>query len=173
MIFNLYDWTSNAILATPVANVKDTSIVEAFKASIEYLTKRGLEPSFNIINNVASKTIQKCLEDNDIKIQLIEPHNHCVNTARQSIQTFKNHLIAGFCTIDRDCLAAIWSKFIPQAQDSLNMLRTSRIHPKVSVFNPPETRTSWGTRALDAFYVSPAPQHYIDAGNSLSHPQEA
>ena len=183
-IFILYDWSSNAILATPVTDVKDSTIVKTFQENVEYLTKRGFKPSFNIIDNVASKTVQSYLQTNDIKIQLVEPHNHRVNAAERAIQTFKNHLIAGFCTIDTACPATIWSKFIQQAQDSLNMLRTSRVHPKLSaynvlegthdfnkvpwcpigtratIFNPPETRTSWGTRALDAFYISPAPQHY-------------
>ena len=73
------------------------------------------------MDNVASKTVQTHLEDEDIKIQLVEPHNHRVNVAERAIQTFKNHCIAGFSTIDENCPTAIWDKFIPQAQDSLNM----------------------------------------------------
>ena len=100
-----------------------------------YLAKRGFKPCFDIIDNVASKPVQAYLKANDIKIQLVEPHNHRVNAAERAIQTFKNHLIAGFCTIDRDCRAVIWSKFTPQAQDSLNMLRTLRVHPKGSTYH--------------------------------------
>ena len=64
------------------------------------------------------------------------------------------------------------------------MLRTSRVHPKLSAYsilkgihdfnrhpcappgtqatisNPPETRTSFGPHAIDAWYIGPAPQHY-------------
>ena len=64
------------------------------------------------------------------------------------------------------------------------MLRTSRVHPKISafhclegvhdfnrvpfappgqratIFNSPETRPSWGPRALDAWYANPAWHHY-------------
>eukprot|EP00972_Heterocapsa_arctica_P020298 2995012-Heterocapsa_arctica.AAC.1 len=64
------------------------------------------------------------------------------------------------------------------------MLRTSRVHPQLSafhvlegqhdfnrvpmappgtrgtIFNPPETRSSWGPRAVDAWYLSPAWDHY-------------
>ena len=64
------------------------------------------------------------------------------------------------------------------------MLRTSRVHPKLSafhvlegqhdfnrvpfgpsgtratIFNPPETRGSFGPRALDGWYVGPAWDHY-------------
>jgi hypothetical protein len=31
---------------------------------------------------------------------------------------------------------------------------------RATIFNPPETRTSWGPRAIDAWYIGPAPQHY-------------
>ena len=64
------------------------------------------------------------------------------------------------------------------------MLRTSRVHPKFSafhvlegqhdfnrlpfgppgtrgtIFNPPETRGSYGPRALECWYVGPAWDHY-------------
>ncbi len=58
-IFILYDWTSNAILATPIPNATDTAMVEAFKKNIEYLAPHGFKPKFNVMDNVASKTIKK------------------------------------------------------------------------------------------------------------------
>ena len=118
-----------------------------------------------------------------MNIQLVEPHNHRVDAAERAIQTFKNHLISGLSTCDASFPSLLWNKIVPQAQDSLNMLLTSRVHPKLSVysvlevihdfnrhpwdppgtratmFNPPETRTSFGPRAIDAWYIGPAPQH--------------
>ena len=97
---------------------------------------------------------------------------------------FKNHLIAGLCTCDTNFPSLLWSHLVQQAQDSLNMLRTSRVHPKLSayhvlkgphdfnhvpfappgtratIFAPPETRTSFGPRAIDCWYVGPAYNHY-------------
>ena len=57
-IFVLYDWTTNAILATPVKDVKEGSTISAFKNNVEYLSKRGFQPTFNIIDNIASKAIR-------------------------------------------------------------------------------------------------------------------
>ena len=80
--------------------------------------------------------------------------------------------------------SVLWDKIIRQLQDSLNMLQTSRVHPQLSafhvleghhdfnrvpfgppgtrgtIFNPPEVRTSWGPRALDAWYLGPSWDHY-------------
>ena len=183
-VFILYDWTSNAILATPIATATDEQMIKAFKENIEYLTSRGFKPSFNVIDNVASKAIKEYLVNEGIEMQLVEPNNHRANAAERAIQTFKNHFIAGLSIGDKDFPTILWCKLIKQAQDSLNILRTSRVHPKIlarhclegahdfnrhpwappatraTIFNPPETRTSWGSRAIDAWYVGPAWDHY-------------
>ena len=57
-IFILCDWTTNAILATPIKDAKATTIVQAFKQNVEYLSKRGFKPSFNIIDNVATAAVK-------------------------------------------------------------------------------------------------------------------
>ena len=67
-VFILYDWTSNAILAEPVANTKDKTLVATFKDKVEYLAKQGFKPALNILDNVASKTVRTYLKSKDIKI---------------------------------------------------------------------------------------------------------
>ena len=98
-IFIMYDWTTNAILATPIKDAKAETIVDCFKTNVRYLAKQGFKPTYNIIDNVASKAVQTYLENEaKMKVQLVEPYNHCVNAAERAIQTFKNHMIAGLCT---------------------------------------------------------------------------
>ena len=117
-------------------------------------------------------------------MQLVKPHNHRSNAAERVIQTFKNHTIAGLCTCDEYFPSVLWCKLIKQAKDTLNMLHTSRVHPNLSAYHvlevphdfnrvpfaPPgtratilntsETRTSWGPRAMDTWYLSPTYDHY-------------
>ena len=77
-LFIMYDWSSNSILAQPIENTKDETIIRAFKEKIDYLTQRGFKPRFNILDNIASKAIIKYLkEECKIGIQLVAPHNHC------------------------------------------------------------------------------------------------
>eukprot|EP00978_Attheya_sp_CCMP212_P037913 scaffold182980_cov35-Attheya_sp.AAC.1 len=66
----MYDWTTNAILATPIKDAKADTIVDNFKQHIEYLKKRGFKPVFNIIDNVATKAVKAYLETEDIQMQL-------------------------------------------------------------------------------------------------------
>jgi len=129
-VFILYDWTSNAILAIPISDARDEIMIEAFRQNIEYLTKQGFKPTFNIIENFASNGIKAYLESEDIGIQLVEPNNHRVNATERATQTFKNHCIAGLCTCDVNFPTLLWCKLIRQCQDTLYMLRTSRVYPK-------------------------------------------
>ena len=161
-------------------------MVRMFKGQIHYLTKRGFKPTFNIIDNVASKAIRKFLEEEIIGFQLVEPHNHRVNAAERAFQTFKNLYISGLATCDEHFPTILWSRLIKHCQDSINMLRTPCVHPKVlayhclegvldfnrvpwappgtraTIFNPPEIRSSWGPRALNAWYVGPVRHHYCN-----------
>ena len=99
-VFILYDWTSNSILATPLTDASEASIIEAFQRNIKYLKNRGFKPKFNIMDNVASKAVKSYLEEAKVALQLVEPHNHRVNAAERAIQTFKNHFISGLSVGD-------------------------------------------------------------------------
>ena len=89
-------------------------------------------------------------------MQLFEPHNHQINAAEKAIQTTKDHLIAGLCTRNTNFLAQLWEKTIRQGRDTLNRLRTSRVHPQLSSYTVLEgvhdfnknPMTPPGTRAI-------------------------
>ena len=80
LVLVMYDLSSNSILAEPIANTKDETIIGVFKERIVYLTERGFKPKFNILDNIASKAIAKFLKiECKIGIQLVEPHDHQAN----------------------------------------------------------------------------------------------
>ena len=58
-MFIMYNWSSNLIIAEPIANTKGETIIGVFREKIEYLMKRGFKPRFNIFDNIASKAIIK------------------------------------------------------------------------------------------------------------------
>ena len=89
----MYDWTTNAILATPMKDAKSETIVECFKQNITYLSKRGYKPVYNVIDNVATKAIKTYMESEKIEVQFVTPYDHRVNGAERAIQTFKIHTI--------------------------------------------------------------------------------
>ncbi len=69
--------------------------------------------------------VQSFFKEQQMKIQIVEPHNHRVNAAERAIQKFKDHFIAGLCTVNKAFPIQLWDQLLEQAYDLLNMLRTS------------------------------------------------
>ena len=82
---------------------------------------------------------------------------HQRNAAERAIQTFKNHFIGGFFSVNPDLSFKLWDILLDQATITINLMRKYRINPNISAhenlfgifdfnhtpFAPP------GTRILD------------------------
>ncbi len=134
-VFVIYDWTTNAILVEPIENAKDKTLIRVFNKKLAYLTKRDFKPKFNILDNVARKALQEYFEKEDVKIQLVESHNHRVNASKRAVQTFKNLLLLGLSMCDNEFPLALWSHLVRQCKAACNLLRTLQAHPKLSVYH--------------------------------------
>jgi hypothetical protein len=95
--------------------------------------------------------------------------------AERAIVTFKEHVIAGLATVDRNCPLQLWDEFLHQVWLTLNLFRFSRQHPSKSaneevhgpcdfnktpivlivtkglVYDDPAIRASWVPHRTDAF----------------------
>ena len=174
-----------AYVAEPVTDLKDATIVAALKKIFELLVHLGHKPTINVTDNQVARPIKEYLRTQECEWQFVEPSNHRVNAAERAIQTFKGHMISGFCTTDSAWLVQLWDQLTEQGFITLNLCRTSRrdptklachslygkrydwnAHPmappgtRAVVYENPNRRTSWGTRALDAWYCGPALDHY-------------
>jgi hypothetical protein len=168
----------------PIANVDDRSIFAAYKEVFETLEAKGYKPKMNVMDNQATKYIKKFLTEKECDLQLVEPHNHRVNAAERAIQTFKDAFIAALATTDREFPLQLWDRLAPQVQDTLNLLRASRINPNILAYEAlngpynwdryplahpgckaiineaPAVRGSWASRGTDAWYLGPSADHY-------------
>jgi hypothetical protein len=115
---------------------------------------------------------------------LVEPHNHRVNAAECTIQTFKDHFISALTTTDSEFPLQLWDKLTSQVENTLNLMRASRINPNISAYEalrgpndwnrfplaPPgckaiiykflDAQGSWGCRGTDEWYLGPLIDHY-------------
>jgi hypothetical protein len=139
----------------------------------------------NITDNQAVTALKDYLAKEQCAWQSVGPNNHRVNAAERAIQTFKNHFISGLCTTNKNFPLQLWDQLATQeAQDTLNLLRTSRHDPsksayaalngaydfnkwpmappgtKAIIWESPTSRQSWAPRGIDAWYVGPAKDHY-------------
>jgi hypothetical protein len=136
------------------------------------------------MDNEASAALKQFLHSKDIQFQLVPPHVHHRNAAERSIQTFKNHVIAMLCSRDKQFPIHLWDRLIPQAVITLNLLRKSRLNPKLSahvklhglfdynktplappgtkliMHEKPDHRGSWSPHGLNGWYIGPEMEHY-------------
>eukprot|EP00957_Ditylum_brightwellii_P198252 15106312-Ditylum_brightwellii.AAC.1 len=129
-----YDYDSNAILAIPVPNRSDPTIIKAVSYIYDYLTNSGFKPALNVLDSEVPAAVKCCLIKTGAKYQLVEPNNNCGNTAEHAICTFKEHFIAELCTTDKDFPIRQWNDLIEQAFITLNLLCMSISNPQLSSY---------------------------------------
>jgi hypothetical protein len=183
-ILTLYDYDSNSISTEPMKIITDAEMIRAYTSLHKQLINAGLKPELQVMDNECSKEFRQYLTDENIDVQLVPPHLHRQNAAERAIQTFKNHFVAGLCSVNKQFPMHPWCELLPQATLTLNLLRTSRINPTISAatqlfgqfdFNrtqlaPPGTRAvahvkpkarrTWAPHGEDAWYVGPALDQY-------------
>jgi hypothetical protein len=183
-IMILYDYDSNAILAQPIKDRTAPELLKAFQAMEQELVARGLKPKLVKLDNEASKLLKDYLHQQDIKFQFVPPYSHRRNSAERAIKSFKDHFIAGLCSTDKSFPRHFWDRILPHAVMTLNMLRTSRINPKLSAathifgqydvyrapmaplgtriiaHETPGSRRTWAPHGKDGWYIGPALEDY-------------
>ena len=136
------------------------------------------------LDDECSTLLKDFMDMESIDFQLVPPAVHRCNAAEQAIRTFQNHFIAGLCSVDKDFPLHLWDQLLNQAELTLNLLRGSRINPKLSawaqvnglydynctplappgcrvlVHAKPQQSNTWSPHALDGWYVGPAVDSY-------------
>jgi hypothetical protein len=183
-IMVLYDYDSNAILAKPIRDRTAPELLKAFQFMEQELVAKGLKPKLMKLDNEASKLLKDYIYIQEIAFQLVPPYSHRRNSAERAIRSFKDHLIAGLCSTDKSFPMHLWDRILPQAVITLNMLRTSRINPKllaaIHIFvqheynrapmappgkriiahETPGRRQTWAPHGQYGWYIGPALEHY-------------
>ena len=96
--FVAYDYDNNYIFAEPIPNLKSETIVGALRKTFENLITLGHKLMINITNNQAVRPVKEYLRTQGCTWQFFEPANNRVQAAKRVVQTFKGHMISGFCT---------------------------------------------------------------------------
>ena len=176
----LYDYDTNIILANPYKTKGAKDLVESCKTLHRRICKSGYKPKLQRLDNECPDALKQFMDKEHIDYQLAPPHVHRRNAAERAIRTFKNHFIAGLCSVDAKFPLCLWDELVPQGELTLNLMRGSRINPKLSAWaqvnghydfnrNPiappgirvlvhekPAQRKSWSPHAVDGWYVGPA-----------------
>ena len=183
-IFVLYNWDTNSIIARAMKNRTDEEFLRVHDEIIDELTIKGVKPTTQRLDNEASKAYTNNITKHGIKYQLTPAQIHRRNIAERAIQTFKNHFITILAGAHSTFPKNEWDRLLPQAELTLNLLRTSRINPNLSAeeqlngtfnynntplappgikvlsYKMPSHRASWADHGEEGWYIAPARQHY-------------
>ena len=183
-ILVVYEYDSNAIIVQPLRNRTAPEIKCVFQSVVHYLNAWGLHPRLHTLDNEASAILRDYLCSEEVEYQLVPPHIQRRNASKRAIHTFKKHFIAGLASTDPNFPLSNWCRLLPQAELTLNLLRASRLNPKLSAYAqlegtfdftrtplaPPGTRViiheklttcqTWALHGTDGWYLGPALHHY-------------
>ena len=98
-VFVLYDYDSNYIAVQAIPSRTKLQILRAYRQLLHKFKRRGLHPRLQRLDNEVSHMMMEEMDSNNISYQLTPAGNHGRNAAKRAIQTFKNHFVAGLCSV--------------------------------------------------------------------------
>jgi hypothetical protein len=127
-----YVYYCNYVKVVPMKSRSASEWVKAYYHVHQELTAKGFKPKLQTLDNEASAALKHFFTTNDVEYQLVPPHCHRRNAAERSIRTFKEHFVAGLSSVDPTFPLNLCDRLLPQAEITLNLLRTSILHPQLS-----------------------------------------
>ena len=131
----VYDHDSNAILAESLKSKASNEHLQAIQNVHNFFNQHGIKQKLHVMDNECSDGVKNYIKHaKNIELLLVPPYMHRVNAAEKAIDVFKNYFTTGFATVGSDFLLHLWCCLMPLATTTLNLLRPSRINPKVSSY---------------------------------------
>jgi hypothetical protein len=127
-----YAFDCNYVNVVPMKSRYASEWVNAYDLIHQELTEKAFKPKLQTLDNEASAAFINFFTTNDVDYQLVPPHCHRRNAAEMVIHTFNEHFVAGMATVDPDLPLYLWDRLLPQAEMTLDLLRTSRQQPLLS-----------------------------------------
>jgi hypothetical protein len=112
-----------------------------------------------------------------IDFQLVPPYDYCQNAAERTIGIWKDHFVAGLVSLDPHFPMHLWCPLIDQCTQTLNLMRPSRMNPRLSakaqlngafdynktplaptstkvlIHETPNRRRTWAVHGVDGWYI--------------------
>jgi hypothetical protein len=182
-----YVFDCNYVKVVPMKSRSASEWVKSYDHIHQELTAKGFKTKLQTLDNEASAALKNVFTTNDVEYQLVLPHCHRLNASERAIRairTFKEHFVAGISSFDPTFPLHLRERLLPQAEITLDLLQTSRLHPQLSAaahfhglidysktyFAPsgcniiahkkPAKRRAWAPHGQHGYSLVPAMHHY-------------
>jgi len=93
-----HDRKSNTVITECLKNRRVQELTRAYQAIYDYLTARGLQPKFQVVDNECPEGLHTFMAAKDIDFRLVLPHYHRKSPEEKSIGICKEHFLAVLCS---------------------------------------------------------------------------
>jgi hypothetical protein len=153
-----------------LASRVESSIIDAYSRTYQWFSQLGHFVQFQVMNNEAPKGLRQHFISADIKYEFVPLFTKQSNKAeKRAIQTFKRHFIAILAGTHPSFPINFWHELIPQAEITLNMLRTFADQPNISRQPPKALRLPQPPASSMRNHYRPAQLHPRDMGQLWTH----
>jgi hypothetical protein len=182
MVCYVYDCNYVKVLSMKSRSASEW--VKAYDHINQELIVKGFKPKLQTLDNEASAALKHFFTANNVEYQLVPPHFHRPTASERAIRAFKKHFVAGLASVDPTFALYLWDRLLPQAEITLNLLWTSRLHPQLSAaahfhglvdynkksfertgckiiaHEKPRKRRTWAPHGQHGYHFGPAMHHY-------------
>ncbi len=124
----------NYIFAKPMKKKTEGETIRVYQKILNRMKAAGLGLRKQVLDNECSAAMKACIKENSMDYKLIPPGQHRHNQAVRAIQTFKAHFIFILAGVDDKFPLLLWCHLLKPTELTLNLLRQSRVAPKISAF---------------------------------------
>ena len=130
----MYNYDANYIPVDEPMKRGAGRLLVAYRRGNVFFKAKGFQPKFERLDNGTSKELQEFMTSEDKSFQYVPPNCKRRNAAERAIRTFKTHFVSTLCTVDKDFPLQLWDTILPQTEMTLNLLRGSRLDPRISAW---------------------------------------
>jgi hypothetical protein len=179
-----YSYDANYMRTIVIKSNSGAEWARAFGIVFDEMIAKVFKPKLQTKDNEASAALKNYFTEKEMNYQLVPPHCHRENAAERPIIIFKEHFKVGLAAVDPAFPIHLWDRLLPQAEITLNLLRSSRLHPQLpaaahyhghidynkTAFGPPgckiiahqkpSKRRTWASHGKPVCYLGPSMHHY-------------
>ena len=162
------------------------SLSKAFENGFDFFMSHEPSPTYIRLDNETSVEFETMVARRHLKMQYVPPGQKRGNKAERAIRSGRNHYISALFTAHPDFPEYEWDRIKDHVEITLNLMRPSRLNPKISAYEalrgkftwehtplgPPgalvmvldrangaSVRPKWNPHGQLGFYIGPAMQH--------------
>jgi hypothetical protein len=124
----------NYIFAKPMKNRTEGEMIRVYQKILNRMKASGLGLKKQVLDNECSEAMKACIKENGMDYKLVPMGQHRQNQAERAIQTFKAHFISILASVGDKFPLSLWCHLLEPTELTLNLLRQSRVAPKISAF---------------------------------------